>query len=94
MPKNMAKVTTPSGFTCTVDKDKLNDWRFARLAASATENESDSLRLFIFMQDNILSREDAARLEDHVKLPDGRVPTDAVINEITGILQGIKETKK
>lgn len=91
---NIVSVTTPSGFTCEVDKDKLNSWEFARLAAAASENEGESLRLFVYMTDHVLSREDSARLEDHVRLPDGRVPADAVIAEISGIFQGVKEAKK
>ncbi len=94
MPDNLVEVTTPSGFTCTVDKDKMNDWEFARLAARAEENEGVGLQMFVFMQDNILSKEDSKRLEDHVRLPDGRVPADAMIDEINGMFQGVKEAKK
>ena len=94
MSDNLVEVTTPSGFTCTVDKDKLNSWDFARLAASAGNSDGDSLRLFVYVQDNVLSKEDAARLEDHVRLQDGRVPVDKMIAEISGIFQGVKEAKK
>ena len=80
------KVTTKSGFTCDIDKEKLDDWHFAKLAAKATQGGEEALQCTIYLVDHMLTEKDAERLEAHVKTKDGRVPTTKMVAEVTEIL--------
>lgn len=91
---SIVTVTTKSGFTCSIDKDKLDDWEFARAAANAKENSADGLRLTLYMVEHMLSQEDARRLEDHVRTEDGRVPTSRMMAEVENIFTEVSAAKK
>ena len=68
MENKMVKVETKTGFTCEINKDALDDWEFAKAAASIDNADAvAALRLSIYMAEHMLSPEDEKRLEEHVK---------------------------
>lgn len=90
--KDIIDVATPSGFTCTLDRDKFDDWRFVEILGS-----SDGLadyRMCLFVVNNGLSPEDAERLKEMCKKPDGTVSGTKMHNIIGEILSATGEQAK
>lgn len=87
----LVKVTTDSGFECEIEKDRLDDWEFAEAVVAATESRSggESLKLAVYMINHMMSPKDAARLKDHVRLENGRVPSTRIMDEVTDIFNKI-----
>lgn len=84
------EITTTSGFKCELEKERLDDWEFARIVAAVEKDEGKALDLCIFMMDRVLDPETAERLQEHVRTEDGRVPTSALMQELTDIINGTK----
>lgn len=83
---DVKKVTTDSGFTCKVDKTMLDDWEFAEAAMEASKGGPETLKMVMYMVDHMMPPEDAARLKDHVRTEDGRIPTSCMTQEVLEIL--------
>lgn len=63
-------VTTKSGYTVSVETDKMDDMAYIDALAQL---QTDDLKL-PYVVDMILNPEDKTRLYDHVRTEDGRVP--------------------
>lgn len=88
-------MTTKSGFEYQVDPRILTDWRFT-MAIAKTQNGSDMEKLAGVerMATLLLGNDQYEKLTEHVAgMNQGFVPADAVIAEITEILENAKEPK-
>ena len=85
---------TRSGFEYELDEKLKNDWRLTLAFADADSDDAsrklqgtvDTVRLLLG------SREHA--LYEHVKEPDGRVPTDKLMEEVKEIIEAFGRTAK
>lgn len=77
--------TTSSGFKFKVKDEALDNMELVdALEASDDENEAPLAMSRIC---KLLLGEDKKKLYDHVRLEDGRVPTEAIGREVTEIFQ-------
>lgn len=90
--KNVIDITTPSGFTCVLDRDKFDDWRFVEILGSG-DGLSD-YKMCVFVVNNGLSPEDADRLKEMCKKPDGTISGTKMQNIIAEIMTAIGEQAK
>ena len=81
---------TKSGYTCEVDPEVLNDME---LVDAIADLEGNPLAISKICR-KLLHKEDIARLYDHVRTESGRVPMEAVTDEITEILKDLGEEGK
>lgn len=84
-------VRTESGLSLDIEKEKLNDWRFVKALNQIKRDDVSALPDFL---DSFLDEEQQARLFEHVKTEDGRVPIDAVVKEIGEILKAMGDEAK
>ena len=86
---------TKSGFSYTCDERIFSDWRFA-MAVSRTQNGTDMERLAGAgeMVQLILGKDGYNALLEHIsKKNDGMVPAEAVMAEVTEIINSFKDAK-
>lgn len=83
-------VITPSGFEVDIDKDRFDDMAFVELIAEAKEDALSYLKIADFM----LTPEDKARLYDHIRTEDGRVPASRFSRELNDIMAGLNGAAK
>lgn len=79
------KIKTKSGFVFDVNVERAQDWRFTKLLAKWSKDESG----FVAMADalNFLLGDDGENaLMDHVKDEKGNVPAEKVISEFKEIM--------
>ena len=86
----MQHVITPSGFELDVDIDRFDDMAFVELLAEAKDDALSYLRIADYM----LTPADKARLYEHIRLPDGRVPASAFSRELTDIMSALNGAAK
>ena len=87
---DLITITTESGFTCEIDKTVLDDMRLLELIA---DMQDDAMILPKFLT-AFFGAEQKARLYDHVAVEDGRVPIEALQDEIAEIMEKIGEDGK
>lgn len=80
----MLKVKTSTGFECELDPGVLNDMEVLDMVVRI--DEGDALAYSPFLT-KILGKENKARLYDHVRNSDGRVPIENVGSEVGEILE-------
>lgn len=80
-------VTTKSGYTVSVDEEKLDDMRFVDALA---ELKDDGLALPRVMG-MIFTAEDKKRLYEHVSTDDGRVPIEKTTAEFCEVLRALEK---
>ena len=85
----MISGTTKTGFEFSIDEKKLNNMEFVDALAEVEDNARAFSRVINMMMD----KEQKKRLYDHVRLEDGTVPVDAMVEEITDIMSSNAETK-
>lgn len=85
------KLTTESGFTCDLDVDALNDWELHEILLDGGDL-ADS-RFARAVLDKCISKDDAKALKEHVRTETGRIPADALVNEIMELLQLCRKEK-
>lgn len=90
---NLIEVTTKTGFKCKIDKERLDDWQFAKAALKASQSGEDNLRLALYMIEHMMSETDAERLEEHVKDTNGRIPTTKILEEVEDIFTNLNQAK-
>ena len=83
------KVKTATGFECEINKDTMNDMEVLDLVVRI--DEGDALAYSPFLTK--LLGKDKARLYDHVREEDGRVPIEKVAAEVGEILEQAGEKK-
>ena len=76
------KVKTSTGFECTVDTDLANNMELVDALAEVDEGKSLAVSKVV----SIVLGDQKNAVYDHVREKDGRVPIDAVMNEVTDIL--------
>lgn len=86
----MIKGKTKSGFEFEISKDIANDYELVENLAELEENPL----LIGKIVNQVLGKEQTARLKEHVRNEKGIVPTDKMTEEIIEIFQkGGEETK-
>ena len=86
----MRKGQTESGFKFVIDETDLDDMEFIELLADAQE---DALK-FPKVVERLLGKEQKAKLYDHVRTENGRVPIEAISNALTEIMVAAGEDTK
>ena len=84
------KVKTATGFECEIDANTMNDMEVLDLVVRI--DEGDALAYSPFLT-KLLGKENKARLYDHVREEDGRVPIEKVAAEVGEILEQAGEKK-
>ena len=77
----MRSGTTSSGFKFKIDEVDLNDMEFIEIMAEAEENPLKYPK----MVERMLGKEQKKKLYDHVRTKEGRVPPDAIDEEVEEI---------
>ena len=77
------EITTKSGFSVSVDTDKLDNMELVEALAELNENDIAMPKVATM----VLGNEDKYRLYDHLRTEKGNVPTEAFTNEFTEILE-------
>lgn len=86
----MIKGITTTGFKYEIQKSDLNDYE---LIENLADLEEDPLLISSIVR-QVLGKEQAKKLKDHVRIEDGTVPVDKMTKEITDIFKnGGEETK-
>lgn len=90
------KITTKSGFKCSVNENKLKDWRFVTSTAKLSKTKDDMTAVDILNdQLNFLLGEDQVKeLIDHLSKDDGIVKTQSVAEEYRDICAFCSEQLK
>lgn len=88
----MQKGKTKSGFEYEFNEDLINDMEV--IDALAEVANSENILAVSTVVKKLLSAEDRKRLYDHVRLEDGRVPADALMEELSEMMSGSDEGKK
>lgn len=86
----MTKVKTSSGFEIELSEDTMNNMELLDALADLSAGDGIQLCRIIPM---VLGKEGKKRLYDHLRLPDGRVPADAVDREIGEIFKALQSGK-
>ena len=86
----MIKGKTSSGFEFEISKDVVNDYELVENLAELEENPL----LLGKIVNQILGKEQTARLKDHVRNEKGIVPTDKMTQEIIEIFKNSGEETK
>ena len=84
------KVKTTTGFECEINTEAMNDMEILELVVRI--DEGDALAYSPFLT-KLLGKENKARLYDHVREADGRVPIEKVAAEVGEILEQAGEKK-
>ena len=83
---------TKTGFEYEFNEDLINDMEVIDALAEVASGEN--ILAVSTVVKKLFSAEDRKRLYDHVRLEDGRVPADALMEEITEIMNESEEGKK
>lgn len=87
----MINGVTKSGFSFRVSEKLGNDFRFVRAFARVKSGEpAEQLAGTVQLAEVILGPGGVDALCEHVAEPDGSVPTDAVMRELTEIVDAAK----
>lgn len=85
----MLKGTTKSGFKFEINAENLNDYELLEVIAEVDENEL----LLPKLVKKLLGDEQKKKLLDHLRTPEGRVPIEAISQELTDIFEASKDIK-
>lgn len=84
MNDNMVSGVTKTGFAYKVDKECLQDAEFLEIFAAVSKGGSEAFQVFDLIR-MILGDEQKKALFEHCRNERGRVPIDAVTDEISDI---------
>ena len=90
--KDIIDITTPSGFSCALDRNKFDDWRYIEILGSA--DPLAECKMCLFVVNNGLSPEDAEKLKEMCKKPDGAVSWSKMQSVIHEIMEAVGEQAK
>ena len=82
----MQKVITKSGFECLVDKKQMDDMELVDKIAEADAGNPLAVSAVI---EKVLGKEQKAKLYNHLRNEDGRVPIEKVGEEIVDIITSL-----
>lgn len=86
----MVEVKTKSGFACKIDEEALNDWE---LLEGFREVDKGNASAIVDIAPRLLGEDAFKELKEHVRTDKGRIPVDAMINEISEIMSGANAGK-
>lgn len=86
----MKTIKTNSGFEIELDENTLNNMELLDALTDLNDGDGSQLSRIIPM---ILGKDGRKKLYDHLRLPDGRVPADAVDSELGEIMLALKSGK-
>lgn len=86
----VTNITTSSGFECSIDEAAMNDME---LLDELVALDRGDVLVYSSVLSRLLEPVDKARLYDHVRV-NGRVPIDAVSQELGEIFGALNEGKK
>lgn len=90
----MIEGKTKSGFKFSYDPQNLNDMEFLdALVAAENGDEVAGLTAYSYMCLKLLGKEQRKKLYDHVRLDNGRVPTELIEEELTEMMAAAQEGK-
>ena len=82
----MQKVITKSGFECLLDKKQMDDMELVDKIAEADAGNPLAVSAVI---EKVLGKEQKAKLYNHLRNEDGRVPIEKVGEEIVEIITSL-----
>lgn len=82
----MQKVITKSGFECLVDKKQMDDMELVDKIAEADAGNPLAVSAVI---EKVLGKDQKAKLYNHLRNEDGRVPIEKVGEEIVEIITSL-----
>lgn len=82
---------TKSGFTFAVNENAMNDMELVDLLADDDLNDAIKASKVVH---KLLSDKQCKRLYDHVRTPEGRVPMDAISQEVANIFAALGKQGK
>nr|DAP67689.1 MAG TPA: hypothetical protein [Caudoviricetes sp.] len=82
----MQKVITKSGFECLIDKKQMDDMELVDKIAEADAGNPLAVSAVI---EKVLGKEQKAKLYNHLRNEDGRVPIEKVGEEIVEIITSL-----
>lgn len=88
--KVLAKTT--SGFEIELSRDVFNDAELMEMLIEMDKGSSGGLLIFKVAQ-KVLGTEGKKKLYDHLRLPDGRVPVDALDDALGELMNCVKDAK-
>lgn len=80
---------TSTGFEFSIDEVSLDNMEFVDALAEASKDVIKYSDVVVLL----LGKEQRTKLYDHVRTEEGRVPVEAVVNEINEIMETSAETK-
>ena len=90
----MIKGKTKSGFKFSYDEQALNDMEFLdALVEAQSGNDLATLKAQSYMVKKLLGEDQRAKLDDHVRTKEGRVPIEAVEQELADMMAAAEEGK-
>lgn len=87
----MTKIKTNSGFEIEIDENRIDDMEFFE---DITEIDQGNFMKLPSVIKRLFGEEGKARLYDHIRTEDGRVPVLALSDELTDVFQQLKSKKK
>lgn len=91
----MVKVTTSSGFECSVSEKIGNDFRFVMTFAKLqSKDAAEQITAPVELVNLVLGKDGAEALYRHVAEEDGTVPTDRLMEELTEVIRAAGEKNK
>ena len=93
MKKNVREITTEGGFSCSIEMDKLDDWRFIEIIGASDDDELAEVKLALFVVNDVLSKKDSDALKKFCTMPDGRVSTAKMQEQIKEIMTEMQQVK-
>lgn len=84
-------VVTPSGFECDIDPTIMDDMEIVEDLAAI--DAGDTLKIFSVIR-RLLGEDGKKAMYDHVRTPDGRVPVEATIEELSAIITALGDDAK
>lgn len=86
----MIDLKTKSGFEISLDEDTMNNMELLDALTALQEGDGTQMSRIIPM---VLGKDGKKRLYDHLRLPNGRVPANAVDDELSEIMQALNSGK-
>lgn len=87
----MARIKTASGFEADINEQIFDDMEILDLIADL---EDGKVRAYRRLSDKLFRPEEKARLYDHLRTEDGRVPVSAMQAEMEEIFAQVEKAKK
>lgn len=85
------RITTQSGFTCEIDPKVLDNME---LVDALADVQGDNPLAYSTVSRLVLGKETRAKLYDHLRTGDGRVPAADVDRELSEIMQALGKPAK